>query len=570
MKYNILVVDDEESIRDTFEFFLSEEGYEVFCACNYLEASEYILNKDIDLIVTDIILGGKTGIEILQLVKETHLNCPVVMITGYPNLDTASEAVRLGAFDYLAKPVTQDILLKTVKLALEHKNIIDEKDRYRSNLEAIFRSVKDGIITVDKELNIIEINDSVKTICGLSDTSKGKAFSCIIEGCKGKKCSEALNKTIIEKKTVELYRHECQSLHKAGQVVSLSINPLLGRNGEFSGAVMVIRDETSLVKLEKTVKERQSFHNITGKSEKMQQVYSLIEDLAPVATTVLITGESGTGKELVAEALHYMSPRKDKPLIKVNCSALTETLLESELFGHVRGAFTGALKDKAGRFELAHRGTIFLDEIGDISPSLQLRLLRVLQEKEFERVGDSKTIQVDVRIVTATNKNLHDKVNSGEFREDLYYRLNVVEINLPSLRERADDIPVLLRRFIDKLNRKLNKNIRFISEDVQKLFMEYSWPGNIRELEHTLEHAFILCHSDIITIDDLPAKFKNFSSQRPQSKPVIDDEKMSIMEALEKTGGNKAKAARILGISRRTIYRKLEDYGVENIYNSDA
>ncbi|MEQ8223642.1 MAG: sigma 54-interacting transcriptional regulator [Candidatus Eremiobacterota bacterium] len=558
MKYNILVVDDEESIRDTFEFFLSEEGYNVFLACNYTEASEYILNKQVDLIVTDIILGGKTGIEILQFIKEKNLNCPVVMITGYPNLDTASEAVRLGAFDYLAKPVTQDILLKTVKLALEHKNIVDEKDRYRSNLEAIFRSVKDGIITVDKDLNIIEINDSVKSICSLSGSSKGKPFNCA--GCNGKICFEALNKTIIEKEAVEVYRLECQSIHKAGQVVSLSITPLIGRNGEFSGAVMVIKDETSLVKLEKTVKKRQSFHNITGKSEKMQHVYSLIEDLAPVSTTVLITGESGTGKELVAEALHYMSPRKDKSLVKVNCSALTETLLESELFGHVKGAFTGALKDKAGRFELAHKGTIFLDEIGDISPSLQLRLLRVLQEKEFERVGDSKTIQVDVRIVTATNKNLHDKVISGEFREDLYYRLNVVEINLPPLRERVEDLPVLSCFFVDKLNKKLNKNIRFISEDVQKLFVEYPWPGNIRELEHTLEHAFILCRRDIITIDDLPAKFKNFLSQKPQIKSSVDDEKTSIMEALKKTGGNKAKAARLLGISRRTIYRKIEGF----------
>jgi two-component system, NtrC family, response regulator HydG len=565
MKYNILVVDDEESIRETFELFLIDEGYEVFIACDYNEAMEKMTGRDFDLIFTDIVLGGTSGIDLLRFVKDKNLNCPVVMITGYPNLDTASDSIRLGAFDYIAKPVTQDLLLRTAKQALEHKVIIDEKERYRSNLEAIFRSVKDGIITVDKELNIIQINDSAKLICGFSDDSPGKPFTCLSKGCNKRECFESLQKAITEKKPVELNRLECHSIYNPGQVITLSISPLIGRQGEFCGAVMVVRDETALVKLEKTLKEkRESFHNMIGKSEKVQKIYDLIEDLADIPTTVLITGESGTGKELIAEALHYQGTRKNKPLVKVNCSALTETLLESELFGHVKGAFTGAVRDKTGRFEMAQGGTIFLDEIGDISPALQLRLLRVLQGKEFERVGDSKTIYVDVRIVAATNKNLQEKVKLGEFREDLYYRLNVVEINIPPLRERLDDITLLLAHFIDKLNKKLNKNIKFVSVDVQKIFTQYSWPGNIRELEHTMEHAFILCRKDIITMDDLPGKFKNFymekSFNKGEKESENNDEVQSILEALEKSGWNKAKAARLLGISRRTIYRKIEEY----------
>jgi transcriptional regulator with PAS, ATPase and Fis domain len=326
---------------------------------------------------------------------------------------------------------------------------------------------------------------------------------------------------------------------------------------------MVIRDETRLTGLERALNERQQFHKIIGKSDRMQDVYSLIELLTDVETTVLITGESGTGKELVAEALHYKGNRSSNELVKVNCSALSENLLESELFGHVKGSFTGAIKDKVGRFQTADGGTIFIDELADISPKIQVELLRVLQEKEFERVGDSKTIKVDVRVVAATNQDLAEKVKLGEFREDLYYRLNVMKIIMPPLRERREDIPLLIDHFIHKFNNKFGKEITTVTSDVQDILMQYSWPGNVRELEHTLEHAFILCRQSTITIHHLPPELKTYSTRE-----VIDrsdgkaDDPAAIRQALEKTAWNKSKAASLLGISRRSIYRKIEEFNI--------
>jgi transcriptional regulator with PAS, ATPase and Fis domain len=294
----------------------------------------------------------------------------------------------------------------------------------------------------------------------------------------------------------------------------------------------------------------------------MQKIYSLIEDLSDVLTTVLITGESGTGKELVADAIHYSGDRSNSPLVKVNCSALSESLLESELFGHVKGAFTGADRNKVGRFQKADSGTIFLDEIGDISPRMQLRLLRVLQERIFERVGDSTSIKVDVRVIAATNQDLAAKVKQGEFREDLYYRLRVVEIFIPPLRDRTDDIPVLVEHFIQKFNNKFNKNIAAISEGVMKVFIAYLWPGNVRELEHALEHAFVLCRQNTIAQEHLPAHLSEISDRQTSALNGNEIDPEAVREALIKSGGNKAKAARLLGINVRTIFRKIEKYNI--------
>jgi len=345
--------------------------------------------------------------------------------------------------------------------------------------------------------------------------------------------------------------------------VAINVSPLIDNKGVFSGAVMVVRDETRLANLEENLRERRQFHNIIGKSEQIQKVFTLIENLADIQTTILITGESGTGKELVAEALHYTGVRSNKPLVKVNCAALSEGLLESELFGHVKGAFTGAVKDKVGRFQRADGGTIFLDEIGDISQGVQLRLLRVLQEMEFEAVGDSTPIKVDVRVVAATNQDLREKVRLGKFREDLYYRLKVVELALPSLRERLEDIPLLIDYFIKKFNMKLNKNIEGMSADVQRIFMVYPWPGNVRELEHALEHACIICHQGTITVDDLPPELKNVKEAKVLLRDKEGTEPQAILQALEKTAGNKAMAARLMGISRQTIYRKIKEYKID-------
>src|SRR3989339_160763 len=572
MGSKILVIDDEESIRYTFKSFLLDEGYEVLTARNYQEALSAIDTKGLDLIFADILLEGKTGIDVLRETKERNLRCPVVMITGDPNIDSASEALRLGAFDYIPKPIKQDTLLRITKIALKHKALVDEKERYRSNLEAIFSSVKDAIIAVDKELLMIEMNDAARSICNLSHDSNGKCF-------------DVLEETINKKQAIEVYRHECQLKERPQQVVNITSHPLLSKiskptnsfsanneqdkiyqdnTGIFSGVILVVRDETRLATLEQDLRERQQFHNIIGKSEKMQAIYSLIDNLVDVETTVLITGETGTGKELIAEALHYKGRRCHKPLVKVNCSALSENLLESELFGHVKGSFSGAILDRTGRFQRANGGTIFLDEIGDISPRTQLQLLRVVQEKEFERVGDSTPIKVDVRIVAATNQCLQEKVNRGDFREDLYYRLKVVEVIMPPLRERKEDIPLLLNHFLNKFNKKLNKEIVAVSADVQKILMNYFWPGNVRELEHTLEHAFIICRQNTITIDCLPLALKDFLGTKMYALGDSGaDESHAILHALEKTSWNKARAARLLGMSRRTIYRKIKEFNIK-------
>ena len=581
MGSKILVIDDEESIRYTFKSFLLDEGYEVLTAPDYQEALSVIDTTELDLIFADILLEGKTGIDVLRKTKERNLRCPVVMITGDPNIDSAAEALRLGAFDYIPKPIKQDTLLRITKIALKHKALVDEKERYRSNLEAIFSSVKDAIIAVDKELLIIEMNDAARSICNLSHDSIGKAFNSTAKYCNGK-CFDVLEETINKKQAIEVYRHECQLKERPQQVVTITSHPLLSKisnptnpfstkseqcriyqdnAGIFSGVILVVRDETRLANLEHDLRERQQFHNIIGKSEKMQAIYSLIDNLVDVETTVLITGETGTGKELIADALHYRGSRCHKPLVKVNCSALSENLLESELFGHVKGAFSGAVQDRIGRFQRANGGTIFLDEIGDVSPRTQLQLLRVVQEKEFERVGDSTPIKVDVRIVAAANQSLLEKVSRGDFREDLYYRLKVVEVIMPPLRERKEDIPLLVNHFLNKFNKKLNKEIVAVSADVQKIFMDYFWPGNVRELEHTLEHAFIICRQNTITMDCLPLALKDFIGTKLYAlgDPGAD-ESHTILHALEKTSWNKARAARLLGMSRRTIYRKIEEF----------
>ena len=559
----ILVVDDEESIRFTFENFLSEAGYAVNTAKDYEEALARLAAGEHDLIIADIILGGRTGIDLMREVRTRRIACPVIMVTGAPNIETASEAVRLGAFDYIPKPVYQETLLRVATLALRHKALSDEKERYRSNLEAIFRSVKDAIITVDRELRLVELNRAAQDLCGLSRDMIGMPFGMLSATCR-QNCLQALTETLRTKNPVEVSRLECQQRTGPVRVVSLSTAPLIDQQDLFSGALIVVRDETRLSDLERDLKERLQFHNIIGTGPKMQELYDLMENLADVQTTVLITGESGTGKELVAEALHYKGARSLQPLVKVNCSALSESLLESELFGHVKGAFTGAIRDKVGRFQRADGGTIFLDEIGDISPQTQLRLLRVLQDMEFERVGDSTPVKVDVRVIAATNQDLTAKVKRGDFREDLYYRLKVVEISLPRLSERTEDIPLLVEHFIGKYNKKMNREIRAVSTDVERLFMNYPWPGNIRELEHILEHAFVLCRQDTITVEHLPAALRGFAAGRslPDSASSADEEEAAILRVLEKTAWNKAKAARLLGMDRKTLYRKLEKYGI--------
>jgi len=562
MSARILVIDDEESIRFTFQRFLSAAGHVTTTAESCAEALLRINETSFDLVFADIILEDGTGIDILREIKTRELNCPVIMITGQPGVESAADSIRLGAFDYIPKPLNQESLLHAARTALQYKAVKEEKEKYRANLEAIFKSVRDAIITVDKEAVVMELNEAAMNLCGCSRDVIGKSFGSLPGICDGK-LGEVLDQAIKSGEVVEADRIECGPLNGSTRVISVRAYPLLGPMGKRAGVVMVLRDDTHVADLERELKEHRQFHRIVGRSEPMQKVYALIKALAGVPTTVLITGESGTGKELVAEALHRTGERSHKPLVKVNCSALPESLLESELFGHVKGAFTGAIRDNLGRFHIADGGAIFLDEIGDISPKIQLKLLRVLEEKEFERVGSSTPTKVDVRLIAATNKNLMEKVSLGELREDLYYRLKVVEIRLPPLRERREDIPLLVEHFRNKFNSKFKKTIEAVSSDVLKAFLKYPWPGNVRELEHTMEHAFVLCNRNIITFDHLPLDFLSspeVKRRSPDGTPTADSQ--AILEALHKTAWNKAKAARLLGIDRVTLYRKIKQYNL--------
>jgi len=331
-----------------------------------------------------------------------------------------------------------------------------------------------------------------------------------------------------------------------------------------------LQEENIKLKEELSHTQRECFHNIIGKSQKMQKIYTLIEAIIDTRATVLIHGESGTGKRLIAHAIHkYNEHERGKPFVEVSCGALTETLLEGELFGHVKGAFTGAIKDRIGRFELADGGTIFLDEIDAFSPALQVKLLRVLQEGEFERVGDTKTIKVDVRVIAASNQKLEDLIAQGKFRKDLYYRLNIISIAVPSLRERKEDIPLLIEDFIKKHTKHISKKIEGLSQEALSILMDYNWPGNIRELENVIERAIILTKGPIITPQDFP-EFLNLKTEEVSAgnnglklkDALKSPEKDLILKALESVAWNRNEAARALGINRTTLYKKMHRFGL--------
>jgi len=465
-----------------------------------------------------------------------------------------SEHLVLSLASLAAVAINKARMIQTIQNLLQA-----EKETYRRNLEAIFRSVNDAIVTVDHDTRVIAVNDATRDLCAMAPKEMvGKKFLEVAGDCS-RSCFGALQEILRTGKPIKEYRLECRRQQRPHQVVVVSSSPLRDRDNKHIGAVLVIRDVTRVLEMEEELRERYNLHNIVGKSHKMQELFRLIDELINTDTTVLITGETGTGKELVAKALHYGGARAHKPMVTVNCSALTESLLESELFGHVKGAFTGAQKDRVGRFQAAHGGTIFLDEVGDISPKLQMNLLRVLQEKTFERVGDATTIHVDVRLIAATNRNLKELVSLGRFREDLYYRLKVLEIALPPLRERREDIPLLTQHFLTLFNKSYKKNIEEISQEALKKFMLYPWPGNVRELKHAIEHAFVLCNNATITLEHLPPEILEYQSMEPEAgtpPPKISALRTEeILQALNRTGWNKAKAARVLGISRPTLYQ---------------
>ena len=455
----ILVVDDEPNYLVVLSELLKEEGFEVFTAESGEEGLKVARENDLDLIITDMRMPGMDGLQLLKSVKSFNQHLPVIMVTAFGEVEKAVVAMKAGAYNYLAKPFSNDELLVNIRKAIEHYSLL------RENLR--------------------------------------------------------------------------------------------------------LRDEARV---------RYGFASIVGKNVLMQEIYTLIEKVAPTPASVLITGESGTGKELVARAIHINSPRENGPFISVNCAALPETLLESELFGHEKGAFTGAASLRKGRFELADTGTLFLDEIGDIPLPLQAKLLRVLQERSFERVGGNRTINVDVRIITATNKELKEEVENGRFREDFFYRLNVVHIHLPPLRERADDIPMLTEHFITKFAKVLNKPNLQVSMEALRFLVSLPWDGNVRELENTIERSAILCSGDVIAPEDVSPEMSSIKEDK-QWSPDIDIEKLipanlplpevlsgveeqMLKRALEGANYVQAHAAENLGITKSLLQYKLKKYNL--------
>jgi len=430
----------------------------------------------------------------------------------------------------------------------------------------IFNSIADGVFTTDSEGRITFFNKAAEEITGfLSEEAIGRYCYEIFRAdiCQSRCVLKEVLKT--EREIINL---PVAILSKNGKRIPISISAAVLRdeNGEVIGGVETFRDFSIIEELKKELSQKYTFEDIVSKNHFMHEIFNILPNVAGSDSTVLIHGASGTGKELFAKAIHNLSPRKNKPFIKVNCGALPDTLLESELFGYEKGAFTDAKKDKPGRFALANGGTIFLDEVGDMSPSLQVKLLRVLQEKEYEPLGSTSPKRTDVRIIAATNKDLSKLVNEGKFRDDLYYRLNVVKIDLPPLSQRREDIPLLIDAFIRKFNAKTGKNILGVSERVLRLLLRYDFPGNVRELENIIEHAFVLCEKDRIDLDCLPKEIIEGQMEKASSLPLEEEspfekaEAEVIEKALKKYGGNRIKTAKELGIGRTTLWRKIRKY----------
>ncbi len=448
-RVSVLIVEDDVSLLEVLARFLTREGFEVETASDAETALGKMSERVFDVVLCDIQLPDRSGIEVLQEIKRLFPHTIILMMTAFSSIDSAVEAVRQGAEDYLSKPLQLHDVRMRIERALERRRL-----------------------------------------------------------------------------------------------------------------------ETRVADLEQQLAERYCFGNIIGRSKPMQELFRTLERVARSSATVLLVGRTGTGKELVARAIHYNSPRAKGPFVDINCGALPTELLESELFGHVRGAFTGATESRPGLFETAHGGTLFLDEVDALKPDLQVKLLRALQEKVIRRVGGRENIPVDVRIIAATNQDLEAAVRRGEFREDLYYRLNVVALYLPELRERREDIPLLVEHFLRQYARENNQPVRRFSNEAMRLLMSYSWPGNVRELQNAVQYALTMSSEPVLTIRDLPPHISGITPmerrESPEREPrtLEEVERRHILRVLEETGGNHTRAAEILGIDRRTLYRKLAKYNI--------
>jgi PAS domain S-box-containing protein len=455
-------------------------------------------------------------------------------------------------------------------MAYENKNHIPAQDG-PSWTQLILDSIADGVFTVDHEGRITSFNKAAERITGFSkEEAVGQYCNEIF---RSNLCFEACALKHTAETTEPIANLEVNVLNRDNREIPISISTAVVRDesGNVVGAVETFRDLSLIKELRKEISSSYSFHDILGRSKSMLDLFQILPDIARSDATVLIEGESGTGKELFAAAIHNLSTRKERPLIKVNCAALPETLLESELFGYKKGAFTDARRDKPGRFRQAHGGTMLLDEIGDMSKGTQVKLLRVLEQKEFEPLGSTKTEGVDVRIIAATNRDLMEMMHRREFREDLFFRINVIRLSIPPLRERREDIPLLIDHFMERINLKQSKQIKKVSPSALRILLNYDFPGNVRELENIIEHAIILTKGIEIQPRNLPSYLRSKQIEPPARAKISEEQDLAVLErverdliasALERNGGSTAAAAKELGIHRTTLWRKMKRYGI--------
>ena len=454
-----------------------------------------------------------------------------------------------------------------------------EIKKINQHWERVVNTMAEALLIISKEGRILSVNRAFEELTGYT-ASQVSGQPCTLLACQA--CEMAINNNgggwckLFEPDQPEMRRCRCTIKKKDGTFLPAMKNASVLRNedGTLLGAVETLTDLSEIDRLDRQVEilsrqldENSGFGGIIGSSDAMKAVFTIIEKAAQSDAPIIIFGESGTGKELVARAIHERGKRNPGPYVQLNCAALNEALLESELFGHVRGSFTGAFRDRAGRFEAANGGDLFLDEIGDIPLSIQIKLLRVLETRQFERVGENKPVSVDVRIITATNRNLLELIDQKRFREDLYFRINVIPIHLPPVRKRRDDIPLLVNTFINRLEIRTGKPIRGLTREAMNRFMEYRWPGNVREMKSALEYAFTIADKDTIDIDHLPPQLLTpMSPAVPVSQGVFREigntERQQLIEALQSAGGNQSEAARMLGINRVTVWNRMRKYGI--------
>jgi DNA-binding NtrC family response regulator len=575
---SILIVEDEGVVARDVENRLAAEGYGVAgWVVSGKEALAEVEEKKPDLVLMDIHLKGSLdGIDTAERIRQDH-DVPVVFVTAYADNETLDRAKVAGPFGFIVKPFSQRDLHTTIEIAL-YKHEMDRALRDQQEfLGTIFESVPCSLVVVDQDQTIRMVNRHLVESFGVTSEesigrSVGEVLGCSnaldnpgqcggLDGCDG--CPihvaiiDALGDRHVEKRRCRFASNEGGRSRELTILVSSNV---ISHQGQML-AVLIIEDITELSGLRRLLSAEKSFAGIVGSTPVMRNIFNTIKEIADVNVPVMVLGESGTGKELVATAIHDQGSRSKKSFVPVNCAALPDGLLESELFGHVRGAFTGANRDRKGRFQLAHQGTIFLDEIGDLTPAMQVKLLRVLQEGTFERVGDEKTVTVDVRVICATNKDLQKEVEQGRFREDLYYRLCVVPITLPPLRERMDDLPLIAEFITEKESATSGGRQTSLSPEVVETLMHHRWPGNVRELQNAIRYAFIKCQTGVIEPEHLPPRIRDAIGRVRPTKMTRDRlTKEAFDRAIKKAEGNRSKAAEDLGVSRATLYRFLADH----------